>query len=146
MLPEKLWISTTPAVKISVTLAMSTNLQKKSITLEKKTKKIIPGQMLGQDRPEKNSIKCFNSKRRDSESSTDIDRQNLRLRHELGALGRAPTHPLVTVFKRPVICGGRRSGVLYNTFGRCCVQNRRRKMSIPLRWQKIGLFQVGRRV
>ena len=43
---------------------------------------MIPGQMLGQDRPEKNSVKMFNSKRRDSESSTDIDPQNLRLRHE----------------------------------------------------------------
>ena len=27
-----------------------------------------------------------------------------------------------------------------NTFGRCCVENRRQKLSIPLRWQKIGLF------
>ena len=26
-----------------------------------------------------------------------------------------------------------------NTFGRCCVEYRRQKFSIPLRWQKIGL-------
>ena len=25
-------------------------------------------------------------------------------------------------------------------FGRCCVHNRRYKFSIPLRWQKVGLF------
>ena len=39
--------------KISVPLAMSTNLHKKSSKLEKSQKKIIPCQMLGQDRPEK---------------------------------------------------------------------------------------------
>ena len=32
-----------------------------------------------------------------------------------------------------------------NTFGRCRVEMRRQKFSIPLRWQKIGLFRSGRR-
>ena len=43
---------------ISVPLAMSTNLRKKSFKLFKKPENIIPGQILGQDRPEKNSAKC----------------------------------------------------------------------------------------
>ena len=62
---------------------MSTNLQKKMFqTFQKNPKNTILGQMLGLDRPEKNSSQMFNSKRRDSESSTDIDRQKQRLRHE----------------------------------------------------------------
>ena len=48
----------------------------------KHPKKIVKGQMLGNRRLEKNSAKCFRWKRRDSESSIDIDRQNKRLRHE----------------------------------------------------------------
>ena len=43
--------------------------------------------MLGQDRPEK-KLANVNSMRRDFESSTDIDRQNQRLRHEIWT-GRA---------------------------------------------------------
>ena len=44
--------------KIYVPLAMSTNLRKKSFKLFKTPKKTIPGPILGQDRPEKNSDKC----------------------------------------------------------------------------------------
>ena len=51
---------------------------------------------------------------RRSESSSDIDRQNQRSRHELNgarSLG-APTHPRVTVStRRPVICGEGLPGV-----------------------------------
>ena len=43
--------------QISVPLAVSANLHKKRSKLEKKTKKLIPGQMLGQDRAENNSAK-----------------------------------------------------------------------------------------
>ena len=65
-------------------------------------------------RPQKNSDNV-NSKRRDSDSSTNIDRQkpktapwNLNGARSLGA----PTHPLVTVFtNRTVIGGGRRPDV-----------------------------------
>ena len=67
-----------PPQDFCVPLAMSTNLHKKVPTQKKKKKNThthIPGQMLGQDRPEKNSSQTFNSKRRDSECSTDIDRQ-----------------------------------------------------------------------
>ena len=38
---------------------MSANLRKKSFKLFKTPKKIIPGPILGQDRPEKNSAKCL---------------------------------------------------------------------------------------
>ena len=44
--------------KISVPLAMSTNLLKKVSNFSKIPKKIFPGPILGQDRPEKNSAKC----------------------------------------------------------------------------------------
>ena len=64
---------------------------KKSFKLFKNPEKKIPGPILGQDRPGKNSCQdrpgkthpnvCSN--RRDSESWTDIDRQNQRLRHEI---------------------------------------------------------------
>ena len=66
--------------KISVPLAMSTNLRKKSFKLFKNPEK--KKSWAAQDRPEKNSAKCC-SKRRDSESWTDIDRQNQQLRHEI---------------------------------------------------------------
>ena len=70
--------------KISVQLAMSANLRKKVSELTKKNEEnnSCPGQILGQDWPEKNRANIFNSRRRDSESSTDIDQQNQRLRHE----------------------------------------------------------------
>ena len=46
--------------KISVPLAMSANVRKKIVFKFSKTpKKIIPGPILGQDRPEKNSAKCL---------------------------------------------------------------------------------------
>ena len=49
-----------PHHKNSVPLAMGTNLPPKSSKLEKKkTKKRIPGQMLSQDRPEKNPATCL---------------------------------------------------------------------------------------
>ena len=44
--------------KISVPLAMSTIFKTKVPNFKNKTKKLVLGQMLGQDRPEKNSTKC----------------------------------------------------------------------------------------
>ena len=62
--------------------------------------------MLGQDGPEKTPPNV-NSKRRDYQSSTDIDGKEQRLRHEIWTV-------VVAVFtKRPVIRGGRRPGVWY---------------------------------
>ena len=78
MLPKKVWISEIPATRFLCTARYEHKSSQKSSHLEKKKKNThthIPGQMLGQDRPEKNSSQTFNSKRRDSESSTDIDRQ-----------------------------------------------------------------------
>ena len=44
--------------KISVPLAMSTNLHRKNSNSEEKMKKVFPGPMLGQDLPEKKSAQC----------------------------------------------------------------------------------------
>ena len=68
---------------LQVHLATSTILQtERSKHLENLKKKTTMGPMLGQDRLKNNSRGMFGSKRRGSESSTDIDRQNQRLRHE----------------------------------------------------------------
>ena len=58
MLPKKSLTFRGNRHKISVSLAMSTNLQKKKKIKTFNPKKIIPGQMLGEDRPEKKSAKC----------------------------------------------------------------------------------------
>ena len=52
MLPKKKCFKDTRQ-KISVPPAMSTNIHKKSSKLQKKTKILVSGHMLGQDRPEK---------------------------------------------------------------------------------------------
>ena len=62
---------------ISVPLAVSTKLYKKKLNFEKKMEDIIPGRMLGRDRLEKNSTKCFI--RSGEIPSPDIDRQSQRL-------------------------------------------------------------------
>ena len=100
--------------KIYVPLAMSANLRKKSFKLFKNPEKLIPGPILGQDRPEKNSAKCLFEAARfrvlDRHRSTKPTTAPWIL-NGARPLG-APTHPLVTVFtKRPVIGGGRRPGV-----------------------------------
>ena len=82
-----------PPNKICTAPAVSTNLRKKSINFSKNPERNIPRPMLGQDRPVKNSDKCL-FEAASSESSTDIDRQNQRLRHEMngdGSLGAPPT-------------------------------------------------------
>ena len=78
--------------------------------------KVIPGQILGQDRPEKNSAKCYIEAARfrvlDRHQSTKPTTTPRNL-HEARSLG-VPTHPLVAVFtKRPVTRGRRRPGVWY---------------------------------
>ena len=58
MLPKKKTNFKDTRKKISVPLAMSTNRRKKVSNLPKTPKNVIPGQILGQDRPENNSAKC----------------------------------------------------------------------------------------
>ena len=86
------------------------NLRKKSFNFSKNSEKIIPGSILGQDQPEKNSAKClFEAARfrvldRHRSTKPTTASRNLNGARSLGA----STHPLVTVFtKRPVISGGR---------------------------------------
>ena len=67
--------------KISVPLVTSVNLLKKCFKLFKNPEKIIPGAILGQERPEKNLAKClFEAARL---RVLDIDRQKQRLRDEI---------------------------------------------------------------
>ena len=68
--------------KISVPLAMSTNLLKKSPNLKNNRKKKILGRCWAKIGLSK-THRDVNSKGRDAESSTDIDRQNQRLRHKI---------------------------------------------------------------
>ena len=86
----------------------------------------------------------FNSKRRDFESLTDVDRQNQRLRHEIWtARARSGLRPtLWSQYSQNDwwYVAGAAQAFDTNTFGRCCVENRRQNFSIPLRWEKTGLF------
>ena len=59
MLPKKKMEFKDTRQNISVPFAVSTNVNLKNPNFEKKTKKIIHGSMLGQDRPEKHSVKCL---------------------------------------------------------------------------------------
>ena len=77
--------------KMSVPLAMSTNLRKNMFQTFKKTpKNIIPGQILGQDRPEKNSSQMLiRSGEIPSPRQTSIDKNNdCAMKSERGALVR----------------------------------------------------------
>ena len=103
------WIPTIPAIRFLYRLLWAHQSSKKGSKLKfflKQPEKKNHGQMLGQDRPEKTPPNV-NSKRRDSESSTDIDRQHQRLRHEIWTV-------VTAVFtQRPVVRDGRRPGVWY---------------------------------
>ena len=110
---KKLRISNIPA-KYFCTARYEHKSSKKQFHFSKTPKKIIPGQMLGQDRPEKNSTKgSFEAARfrvldRYRSTKPTTAPCNLNGARSLGA----PTHPLATVFtKRPVVRGGRRPGV-----------------------------------
>ena len=75
----------------------------------------------------------FSSKRRDSESSTDIGRQK-RLRNQLwmGCCLHIMT----------VMCGGRGPGVWWKYIGRWCAPNTWQNFSVRLERQKTVSFQV----
>ena len=91
--------------------------------LKPRKNRVIPGPILGQDRPEKNSAKClFEAARYRTNDGA--------MKSERGAPVRGSDPP----------SGHSVRASDTNTFGCCCVENRRQKISIPLRWQKIGLF------
>ena len=93
MLPKKLSFKDTHH-KISVPLAMSTNLDKKVPDLKKKREKIA-GQMLGQDQPENTPAKClFRRGEIPSPRQTSIDQTNeCIMKSEWGALFRGSDPP-----------------------------------------------------
>ena len=98
MLPKKMMNFKHNRHKISVPLAMSTksNLEKKVPSLKKqKRKKTIPGQMLSQHRPEKNSAKCsIRSNETPSPRQTSIDKANdCVMKSERGTLTRGSDPP-----------------------------------------------------
>ena len=111
---------------------------KKLSNLKKKTKKVIPGPILGQDRPEKISARClFDAARfrvldRHRSTKRTTAPRNLNGARPL----ETPTHPLVTVFTiRPVIRRRALARRLIQTHLGATVyqvENRRLKISIPL--------------
>ena len=133
--------------KIFVLLAMSTNRQNKKFQSFQKSEKIIPGQLLGQYRPDKNSAKrlnrsgevpspphisidktddCVTSSERGefvkgSDTATDHSVQDTA-----GDAWRAPARRLAKKNFHPRVR-----------------KTRRLESSIPPRWQK--LFRFGRR-
>ena len=90
---------------------------------------------LGAKTGPKKTQPSVNSKRRDSESWTDIDRDHQRLRQksERGALVRGSDppsgHSVHTTAGDTWRAPARR--LIQNTFGRCCVKNRRQKILDP---------------
>ena len=82
-------------LKISVPLAISTNIKKVSSKLSKKPGKKTPGQMFGQDRPEKNSAKrLIRSGEIPSPRQTSINKTNgFVMNSERGALIRGSDPP-----------------------------------------------------
>ena len=109
MLPKQICILTIPAIIFlyrSLWAQKSPKQKFQTKVHKKKTKRIFPGHMLSQGRPEKPPPN-FNLKRGDSKSSTDVDRQKQRMRHETWTV-------ITAVFtKWPVIRGGPRPGVWY---------------------------------
>ena len=93
MLPKKKQTFKDARHEISVPLAMSTNLQKKFIP--KNPKELFPGQIWGQDRPEKNSAQCLiRSGEIPSPRQTSIDNTNdCLVNSERGALVRGSDPP-----------------------------------------------------
>ena len=126
-----------------------TSSEKKFRTFQKKTVKIIPGPILGQDRPEKNSAKClfeaarFRGLDRHRWTKPTTAPWNLNGARSLGD----PTHPLVTVFaKRPVIGGGRRPDVWYKHIWALLCRKQATKILDPSPMAKSRpFFRFGRR-
>ena len=91
MLPKKK--SKIPAIRFLHRSLLAQIFEKKVPNMKKKTEKINPGQMLGQDRPEKNSAKCsFEAARL---RALDIHRstQTRLMKSERGALVRGSDPP-----------------------------------------------------
>ena len=142
----KLLITKIPA-KISLPLAMSTHTRKKSFKLFKKPKtKYLLGRSWAKIVLRKTQPNII-LKRRDSQSTEDIDPQNRRMNVPWNlkwprSLG-APSHPLVTVFtKRPVIIGGRLPGVWHKHIWALMCRIQETKFPDPAAVAKRGLFQV----
>ena len=95
MLPKKKKNFKDTRLKISVPLAISTNIKKVSSKLSKKPGKKTPGQMFGQDRPEKNSAKrLIRSGEIPSPRQTSINKTNgFVMNSERGALIRGSDPP-----------------------------------------------------
>ena len=95
MLPKKLWISEVPALRFLYRSLWAQIFKKKGTKLSTKYEKKILGQILGQDRPEKNSAKCFiRSGEIPSPRQTSIDKTNdCVMNSERGAIVRCSEPP-----------------------------------------------------
>ena len=101
---------------------------------------------MGQDRPEKKLSQMFvRSGQIPSPGQTSIHKTNdCAMKSERGALVKAPTHPLVTVFtKRPVIGGGRRPGVRYKHIWALLCRKHATKILDPSPMEKKKTFFSG---
>ena len=138
MLPKKVRISKIPAKRFLYRSLWAQIFEKTFQTFEKKLKKKFLGRSwakIGLRKTQPNVI----SKRQYSESSPDIDPKNhdCTMKSERGALvrGSDPPSGQCSQSNRWYVAGAGQA-LDSNTFGRCCVENRRRNYSILLRWQK----------
>ena len=131
--------------KISVPLAMSINLQKKSSKPSKKNRKKKSWGDLGpRSAREKLSQMLVRSGEIPSLRQTSIDKTNdCAMKSERGALVRGadpPSGHSVHKTAGHMYVAGVAQASYTNTFGRCCVENRRQKISIPLLYKKFTIL------
>ena len=143
MLPEKNQLFKDALIKISVPLAMSTNLQKPKFQDFNKTQKYHSLTDVGAKIGLRNTQ---TRKRRDSESSTDLDRQNQsnNMKSERGALvrgsdppsGHSPHETAGDTWRAPA------KRIIQTHVGAAVSKTGDKKKSIPLQLQKKTFSQV----
>ena len=135
--PSKVRILKIPAKRFLYRSLWAKILEKKVSNFSKTPKKIIPGPILGQDRPENNSAKMFvRSVEILSPGQTSIDKTNdCAMNSERGALVRG-SNPPYGHSVHITACDTWRAPArrLIQTHLSTCVENRRQKISICLRW------------
>ena len=129
--------------KISVPLAMSTNIEKNKFqTLKKKRKKYSLADVGPRSAWQKLSPMLIRSGEIPSPRQISMDKDNdCAMKSERAALVRGSDPSAHGVHKTAGDTWRAPASRLMRTrFGRCCVENTRQKIWIPLRWQKIYLF------
>ena len=150
MLPKKVGISKIPAINFWIARYEHNFSQKKFLrNLKKKQKETFLGRFwakigVRKTQPNKGLIQSgeIPSPRQRSKDKTN----DCVINSERGALVRGSDPPFGHGVHKTTgdrwRAPARRQASDTNTFGRCCVKNRREKFSIPLWWRKIDIFQV----